>query len=284
MSYLHQILRHSFVLAILGWVAVGSPMSVEALTVTENFDSLASVTANGWTGSGNTINGNNFGFSNTNNVLGAGFAGEGGGTFARSLPMVYFADTNLGGSLSRSDSLMASGSFRLSNSDFNGGLFVGFFNTSNLSLPVRYIGLTIGEPSGAASNPFRGLGAIHSSDGTVTNTGIINLAQNVTHTFNLTWTPGVGGSGTLSGLIAGTPISITQAGTHPDDLFNAFGFGSGLLSVAPNTAANTNPSFFDSLTYSVVPPAPEPGTAVLLLMGIVGLRTMKKRQAARQLA
>lgn len=283
MSYRYQIQNRFSAIVVLSWIVFGLPLLVEAATVTENFDSLASVTANGWTGVGNTSNGNNFGFSNTNNVLGAGFSGEGGGTFVRSLPIVYFADTNLGGSLSRSGSLTASGSFRLSNADFDGGMFVGFFNTSNLSLPVRYIGLTIAEPSGATSNPFRGLGAIHSSDGTVTNTSIINLAQNVTHTFNLTWTPGVSGSGTLAGTIAGTPISITQSGIHPDDLFNAFGFGSGLLSAAPTFTPNTNPSFFDSLTYSVVPPAPEPNTAMLLL-GILGMRAIKKRHGARQLA
>src|SRR5215204_3137473 len=65
---------------------------------------------------GTHTNGNDFGFSATNNV---GFgAGEAGGTVARSHTIRAYADTDLGGTLYRNENLHVSGSFRLTDLTF----------------------------------------------------------------------------------------------------------------------------------------------------------------------
>jgi hypothetical protein len=64
--------------------------------VTETFDTAATTAANGWTGSGNTANGNNFGWNSTDTVLGAGTGGAAGGIFARTVSFSHFADTTIG--------------------------------------------------------------------------------------------------------------------------------------------------------------------------------------------
>jgi MYXO-CTERM domain-containing protein len=234
-----------------------------ASLITENFD-----VDPGWSSSGNSINGNSFGFSNTNLVTGS--AGEAGGTFARSQSIAYYADTTLGGTLYRADSLTLNGSLRLVNSDFNGSILVGYFNTSDLLAPTQFIGIQFAEPSGLAGNPFRALATIRSSDNSTVQSSIINIPQSTTVTFNLEWD----GSSTLSGTINGTPVSISQLGMHPNDPFDAFGIGTGFASTTISTL-NTNGSYFDDVTYTAVP---EPSCVVGLGLAAVALAGLRSRR------
>jgi hypothetical protein len=101
------------------------------------------------------------------------------------------------------------------------------------------------------------------------------LAQNVTHTFSLDWIANPDGSGTMTGTIAGTPISLALT-TTLNESFNAFGMGSGLVEV--RSTGYTANFFADNLTYSIVP---EPASVLLLGMAMTGLIGGRRRRVPR---
>jgi uncharacterized repeat protein (TIGR02543 family) len=221
--------------------------------VTETFDTATTTAANGWTGSGNTSNNNNFGWNSTDVVLGTGTGGAAGGIFARTGSFSHFADTSIA-PLSRTDAIRLAGSFRLANTNYDGAFYLGYFTPGQGV--ANFIGIQISEPSGAAGDPFRSYVRVMGTGGA--GTGIINLAQNTTLSFDLTWTGSPDGSGTLSGTLAGQSVNIPVAAGSGS--FSAFGLLSGGMS---NATQRTAGSYFDSLTYNkngAVPPPPPANT------------------------
>ena len=95
--------------------------------------------------------GNSFGFSNTNNTGGTSGAGELGGILNRTpaTASAYIADATLGGTLSRLDTLEFSGEIYLANSNFDGSLTIGFFNTATGMNASAFFGFDIEEAGGA---------------------------------------------------------------------------------------------------------------------------------------
>jgi hypothetical protein len=92
----------------------------------------------------------------------------------------------------------------------------------------------------------------------------------VTHTFSLDWIANPDGSGTMTGTIAGTPISLNLA-TTLNESFDVFGVGTGLIGAEFGTPqANF---FADNLTYSIVP---EPAS-LGLLAAVVGMMLRRRR-------
>jgi uncharacterized repeat protein (TIGR02543 family) len=248
LSNIHTALRRAFALPLAATLALAG--GLQASTVTETFDTAESTAANGWTGSGNTngglpVDGNNFGWFEVDNVLGT--PGEAGGIFARSLSYRYFADTN-GGTLSRTGTLVMSGSFYLENSDFDGTFKIGFFNTA--AVATNFVGIAFSEPSGGIANPFRGYAEVAGTGGASSGPTPIELNQAETLTYNLTWTGQPDGSGTLSGTLAGTAVNVAVAAGS--GTFNAFGIVTG--GMGTNVNENTGPCFFDDLTYTEVTP------------------------------
>ncbi len=210
--------------------------------------------ARGWTAINSpTTGGNNFGWSSgTTNVLGAGNEGEMGGIFARSLTIRYYAQTNLGGVLSRSNTFSFSGSLRLANQDFNGSLFLGFIDKNDTSNPIPMYGIEFNEPNtGGVLGPFRAQPKIRKANGSSVVSANISVAQNSTFSFSVTWTGNPNGSGTLSGNVAGTPFSISDGSLS--EFLNAFGVGVG-FSGDDDPNQNTAGVYFDNLSYSLVPP------------------------------
>ena len=211
-------------------------------------------TVRGWTpiNSPNS-GGNNFGWSSGSaNVFGPGNEGELGGIFARSATIRYYAQTNLGGALSRTNTLSFSGNMRLANEDFNGSFFIGFLDKSDVTLPISMYGIEFNEPNtGGAAGPFRAQPKIRTGSGASIVAPNILVAQNATVDFAVTWTGNPNGSGTLSGQVAGTAFSISD-GARTESL-NAFGVGVGFTGDNdPNQ--NTAGVYFDNLSYSLVPP------------------------------
>jgi len=225
---------------------------VQAIPPMEDF--RTNPAARGWTAINNpTSGGNNLGWSSgTASVLGAGNAGEMGGIFARSLAIRYYAQTNLGGALSRTNTFSFSGSSRLANEDFNGSLFIGFLDRNDTSTPIPMYGIEFNEPTtGGSLGPFRAQPKIRKGNGSSVVSANISVAQNSTFTFSVTWTGSANGSGTLSGNVAGTPFSISD-GPFTES-FNAFGVGVG-FSGNDDATQNTAGVYFDNLSYSLVPP------------------------------
>jgi hypothetical protein len=215
--------------------------------VTETFDTAETTATNGWTGSGNETSPNNYGWANTNVVLGDGTGGAAGGVFGREEAYSYFADTNIG-AFDRTDTLRFAGSFRMSNENYDGNFYLGYFDPSDPG--NNFVGLGFAEPLGDAINPFRGFASINR----LTNsTPQVNLPQDTTLTFDLIWTGSADGSGTLSGTVAGQNVSkMVEAGTGT---FTAFGMLNG--GAASNSTERTGNCYFDNLLYkTLAPPAP----------------------------
>jgi hypothetical protein len=252
------MLHHRLGLALLTTMMLGLASLAHAATVTmtETFDSAASTTANGWVGLNNAAAGNNFGFSNTGNV--SGTPGEVGGIFAGSSTFRYFADTTLNGSLSRTETLVLAGDLKLNDNKFVGTIVVGYFNTGHLptSSSGPFIGIEIQEPT-VTGGAFRASAWIYDASGNTAGSDVINLTQATTYTFNLVWVGNPDGSGTLSGTIGGTPVSITAGASG--DTFDAFGIASGLSAAQPSK--KTDLSFFDNLSYSSYSPPNQPPIA-----------------------
>src|SRR5262245_14237704 len=120
--------RHSLWLAVLCCSATAA--SAATTTITEPFNTgLGRFT----TQVRNAANGDNFGFSNTDNTGtggGGSAAGELGGVFARTPEgtPAYVADTAIG-VLTNTDDLSCSGKFIVTaNNGFNGGFLAGYIN------------------------------------------------------------------------------------------------------------------------------------------------------------
>jgi hypothetical protein len=230
------------------WSSVAEPANYLLDVVTETFDNATTTSAHGWTGSGNTNGGNNFGWSNTGNVLGS--AGEAGGVFARSMSYRHFADTSIDTLQRAATVLPLSGSMKLTDEDFDGRFTLGYFKAGDEG--TNFVGLLIAEPS-AGGDPFRGYLTVMGPGG-ASSTSPIYLPQNSLLTFDLTWTGNTDGSGSLGGTVAGFSVNINAgagAGT-----FDAFGLLCGGMA-SSNASANAV-AYFDDLTYakwvSNVPP------------------------------
>jgi hypothetical protein len=212
---------------------------------TETFDSAASAAANGWVGVGNTTMGNNIVWNNSSNA--GGTAGEVLGVFARSGWDVthYYADTTIG-TLSRTDTLQMKGKFRLTDSNMDGNIYLGFFQPGVVQ-SGNFLGISIAEPS-SLSQPFRGFAGVTGTGGA--STGVISLPQNTTVAFDLTWTGSADGSGTLTGTVAGTDIGTVSVGAGAGT-FEAFGLLAG--GAGNDSARKTGSCYFDDLTYVRIP-------------------------------
>jgi uncharacterized repeat protein (TIGR02543 family) len=224
----------------LGLFAKWTTAPSDQVEVTETFDTAATAAANGWVGSGNTANGNNFGWNSTDTVLGSGTGGAAGGIFARTGSFSHFADTSIV-SLDRTSTLRLAGSFRLANSNYDGVFYLGYFTPGQGA--NNFVGIQIVEPSGAVGDPFRGYARVSGTGGA--GSGMIELTQNTTLSFDLTWTGNPDGSGTLSGTLAGQSVNVPVGGGTGS--FTAFGLLSGGIS---NTTERTADCYFDNLTYN----------------------------------
>ncbi len=224
-------------------------------SIVQTFDTLASITSDGWIGFANTLNGNDFGWNSSSIVTGSG--GCIGGTFARSTQPAYFADVSIT-ELGRTSTLRMAGSFRLANINFDGAFYVGYFNPETIipgTLPQNFIGIEIAEPSGMTTNPFRGRVVVNGAGGVASN--VISLPQNINHNFDLIWTGSSTGAGIITGSLAGQSINISA--TNGLTKFNAFGLLNGGFSNP--SAERTGLCLFDNLRYrkgELPPPEDEP--------------------------
>jgi hypothetical protein len=255
---------------VLGVTGVCNPLDAATLTRTETFDSDALDQFDEIGGTHDT--GNDFGFSNSNNV-GLG-GGEAGGTMARSQTIRAYADLDLGGALHRNEPLHLDGTLTVKDLTFNGALMIGFFNKDQLAADAGppFIGLVMWEPW---TPNFRAFPMVYETGVPVPFARqfhpIVELSQNVPHTFSLDWVPNPDGSGVLSGVIDGTAVSKIVTSTVADT-FDAFGIGTGLALEFPPDDPLKMPfdqlqaqMFVDNLTYSIVP---EPGSIVLMAVGL----------------
>ena len=230
----------------------------------------------GWTGSGNTAGGFNFGWSSTTSFCvdqnaSYGSKGEVGGVFARSTTYRHYADTSIG-TKSRTDTLHLAGNLQLNKTalanNYSGVVRIGYFNTS--SPGNNFVGIEIREPSGIPMDPtvfksgehYTGYLAVRGSGGTVSSVPIELENNFLGAAFDLIWKGNPDGSGTLSGTLTSLPVSITVAAGSGS--FNAFGILAGGDS-SSDSAQTTGPFYFDNLNYTkTVIPQVRPTLSVTL--------------------
>jgi uncharacterized repeat protein (TIGR02543 family) len=210
-----------------------------------------------WTGSNNTTNGNNFGWSSTTSHANNGNRdymtdkGEIGGVFARSSTYRWFADTNIG-TRNRTQTLRMSGIFNVANVNFDGAFRIGYFNTSGPA--NNFIGLEIREPTGTIIDPLlygsgtrlRAYLTVNGPGGTSSSLPL-ELDGGQGKAFDLIWRGNSDGSGTLSGSVQSIPLPAITVGAGTSN-FNAFGLLNGGAG-SNNATEVTGSCWFDNLVY-----------------------------------
>ncbi|MEO7300794.1 MAG: Calx-beta domain-containing protein [Verrucomicrobiota bacterium] len=259
---------------------VGSPGSATVIIAdndapavtqaTEPFDNASDVLAHGWTGVGNTNNGNNFGFSNTDNTGFGSPAGEGGGVLARTVNVSYYGDTTLGATFTLTNTLHADGELAITAAStsplYDNAVMIGFFNSIDGGAVLRknVLGLTIAEPVGGGQGTYRARPTFALSDGaTVQPSAVISLTPgNSRYKFAADYNPtnGVNGQGRLTvqvfnssgASLATLTQDLTAAQRNTGASFNGYGLLTGGLGAANSGDAIT--LYFDQLTYSAASP------------------------------
>lgn len=184
--------------------------------------------------------GNNAGFSGTGNAGGAA-SGEAGGTFLRTTNQVYLADTNAGVLYPQLSDLDISGQLYLQNNNWNGAAFIGYVNRTNAN--ARF-GININEPT-TSGGSFR-VNAVLGSTGSVS----VNVTPGTPVSYSLHWSSS---SQTVTGTIAGTPVSFTYAPLT--ESFDQVVIGTLGNATVDNTAQLG--LFADDLSYTTVLPRPQ---------------------------
>jgi hypothetical protein len=268
-----ELMVRNLALATLTAMGVFSSGWALAATESENFD----VSPADWVEfmSRDGALGTNFGYSATNNAGGAALpAGEAGGTFPRTQTVAYYADTTLGGTLSSSSVLQATGKLVLDNDDADGRIDIGWFDSNDPPSKMDLIGFSInnGTQLQAVARPTGGMGYANSSSAAM---------PSAQYDFTLTYD----GAGNLQVTLA-DPNNVNPdlvaslaipAGTYE---LNAFGMTSS-GEVGSNVPDLTADLFIDDLNYTTADGViPEPASMLLLGMGALAIAIRMRRRAS----
>jgi len=235
----------------------------------------ASADIHGWRGRNNTSNRNFFG----SNQYSPGLSSDGwvaGGVFARAstafgestLPIAYYADPHLGGTLTLDDPMHASGELIIKKmNDWNSNVLVGSFDRNDADSNTRrnFLGLGISEPSPhQGANGIRAEAYLGLADGTELLGSWVNapeaLAPDTLYSWRYDYDPRGGhlGAGELvieifaNGASLGTSrIELTPAQRSVGGRFDAFGLHSGGFGARGNNP-NTVELYIDNVTYTRV--------------------------------
>jgi hypothetical protein len=146
----------------------------------------------GWTGVGNTSDGNDYSYRVATSIAGGG-PGV-GGTFARSKSREsYYGDTKLAQSFSLNDALTASGKFGVSNlqgwsDQGNSGMFIGFFSSSMAANRREFLGIVLNDRrEGGGVHVTAGLGMPDGSNRP--NSEGMDLPIDASYSFKITYEP-----------------------------------------------------------------------------------------------
>lgn len=214
----------------------------------------------GWNSVGATANGNNFGYRSA-----AHFPTDAiGGRFARTTPFTYYADTDLGGSLSLDQPLFASGEFVLTGQNaWNLGVGMTYFAQDRPG--SASLGWAIVEPTNQEG--ARLVASVVSADGTLAQSSPLRFTPFINRP--LEWAfyydpAGGAGFGQLTVTfwsqsattmvdIGSLQVDLTEAQRAIPTTFDAFGITSG-SSALPDVNVWVE-VFFDNLNYTQAEPA-----------------------------
>jgi hypothetical protein len=255
-SFLARLAIRFSSLTLLQVLAVTVLNGITTFEFSENFDSEDQAIADGWQGFNTGEDGMNFGFSSTANA-GRG-VGEAGGAFSRSTNSHYYADTTLGGYLTRLDRISASGRLALTGGEgFNSRICLGHFESrARFGFELDFIGIVLLEntPTTLRAKGFIKFGTWPGREGKT-----FILSKSSVYQWKYQWVPDGGetGNGQLS-LSFRTEMGEDQSDSVPLEAsdegqsfsVNAFGLSSGLVTTA---SSNTFSVFIDDVTYTALP-------------------------------
>lgn len=213
----------------------------------------------GWTGVGNTSDGNMFGLRASNNA--GGNINEAGGDVARSVTRAYYADTNLLSTLTLNDPITASGRLAVSFAA-NNAVRIGHFSTLGPdNMPFDFIGLQVAEPEPSTDTQYRVFASMFfEGDNLFTQTSeVLRLAPDDQYTWSYEWDPTFnGGNGSLTldvfdatNFSVGTSVlNLTAAQRSVDPSYDAFGISTGGVE-GPIGVVST--LYIDDVEYTAVP-------------------------------
>lgn len=256
-------------LALLTAVALGVGVTASAgtITINESFDSDP-----GWTGNNNTSGGDNFTFSNTDELgLGAGVAG---GEFDRGNDYATYMDTSRNFNFGPNDTIRGFVHFistDIANHTPNDDMFIGHLaDTQTIDNdPDFMVGAEIreGDPENRRFRFIAGTQAVGagSFDGS-------NAAAKIgeVHTFSYEWRS----DGTFVGTFNGAEVSNTNVPRPPD--FSAIdGWGMASRERLGDAGGEGYNVFMDDVSYNAVP---EPSTVALLAMCLLAIPACWRRR------
>lgn len=272
------------ILVIAAIVLVSCQVTFAALvTRTESFTGSPV----NWTG----LNNATYGFRNTNNTGGASPAGEVGGTFNRTTVKTHYADTTLRNDFGLGaetffdafDAFQASGEVNVAASvSVNEFVGIGFFDSLETGpLANAFMGFQLEQ--GSPGNTILRSNAIQQGGSSTT-------LPNGTYTFLILYNPTFSGSDgritttltngvstytVFTDVVAGAK-SGRSASTGGYLNIDAFGFVNGINN---NDLTGQLEVYIDGLSYTGTP-VPEPGSAVLALIGSVGILMLRRTRTA----
>lgn len=269
------------ILLILGVsvLLLSAPVFADVISRSESFDSSPS----NWVGveNQNGTLGTSYGFSNTNYAGGA--AGEAGGWVPERLNGVisYYADTDFDAALSQKGTVLsASGRITINNAFTDGGLKIGWLDTTTAAGYQDVLGLGIaGGPTGnrvGGQAVFTGYTGYWGPDGNAW--GILTTGND--YLFDMTYDP-TGVDATHGKLTVelrnasdNSPVATTTtsgilsgAGDHTMTL-DGFGIAANYSTSNPGGSYEV---YVDNLTYTATGVIPEPSSLALLAAGLLGL-------------
>jgi hypothetical protein len=275
------LVKHRFVLAA-GIPTLLLTSVAGAALVTETFDSAASASANGWTATGDGVNGQVVGWSNTSDA--GGTAGEGRAQLTKGWPSRDgYRDVTLGGAFTVNNAMEFTGKFDLAaNSGDAEQIVFGYSSTTrdsaagilfvrNSTTGAYQWGLLISSPDGSVRTTLDVFGGFDASRA---------VTPGVDRTISFAYDPSAnGGNGSVTGSVsgAGDPLTINltanQRAELGDATYDAFGLNRVPLGLFSSTS-NQADFRFDNLTYTVVP---EPTATAMLLLGTSLLARRRRR-------
>jgi hypothetical protein len=245
---------------------------------TQTFDNATSVFNAGWTGSGNSANGNSYGFSNTDNTAGASPAGEAGGLFARSTTANanYYGDTTLLSHFTLNDTFIeASGELALVQRNDTQGVVVQVGHFVPTELFRLFMGFRIQD--GPGSVDFSLLPVMIGTNftgGVGAEVGPATTLSPGTYTWSYVYNPHANGAdgaltlfvtNSLSAQVVNSTavVDALTKSLRPGWQVNAFGFNNG--ATGTDDANQTDTIFIDNVIYSAIP---EPSALAMIAVGV----------------